>query len=205
MHPASRLLSAAALAVVSASTFAAPTIYTSSAAFLAQVAPTAYTETFASVVDANTNVQTFTGNGTYGFTASLDPGQQFYFGTDALSTNLPNELITLTFTGGPVTAIGANFYAIDIGDAFFASPMTITLADGSATTLTFTPGDASAYRGFTSQVAITSITLSTQSQGGYATLDNLTIGSINTVPEPSSMALFALALAGAAAARRRTV
>ena len=205
MHPASRLLSAAALAVASASTFAAPTIYTSSAAFLAQVGSTAYTETFTGVVDANTNVQTFSGNGSYGFSASLDAGQQFYFGTDALSTNLPNELITLTFTGGPVTAIGANFYAIDIGDAFFSSPMTITLADGSSTTLTFTPGDASGYRGFTSDVAITSITLSTKTQGGYATLDNLTIGGLRTLPEPSGIALIALAFAGAAFARRRAI
>ncbi|MBL8279644.1 MAG: PEP-CTERM sorting domain-containing protein [Pelomonas sp.] len=205
MHPASRLLTAVALAVASASTLAAPTIYTSSAAFLAQVAPTAYTETFTAVVDDNTNVQTFTGNGNYGFTASLDAGQQFYFGTDALSTNLPNEVITLTFTGGPVTAIGANFYAIDIGDMFIPSPLTILLADGSATTLTFTPGDASAYRGFTSQVAITSITFSASAQGAYATLDNLTIGGTHTVPEPSSIALIALAFAGAAAARRRAI
>lgn len=205
MHCAYRLLSAAALAVVSASTFAAPTIYTSSAAFLAQVAPTAYTETFTAVADDNTNVQTFTGNGMYGFTATLDAGQQFYFGTDALSTNLPNEQVTLTFTGGPVTAFGANFYAIDIGDQFMSSPLTILLADGSSSTLTFTPGDASAYRGFTSQVAITSITFSASAQGAYATLDNLTIGGTRTLPEPSSMALIGLAFAGAAAARRRSI
>lgn len=202
MHPASRLLSVAALTLASASAFAGPTIYNSSAAFLALLAPTAYTETFTSVVDDNTNVQTFAGNGAYGFTASLAAGQQFYFGTDALSTNLPNQTITLTFTGGPVTAIGANFYAIDIGDAFLAAPLTITLADGSSTSLTFTPGDASAYRGFLSDVAITSITLSTSGRGAYATLDNLTIGT-RALPEPSVLALVALALAGVAAARRR--
>ncbi len=112
-----RHLAAIAALLVCSSSWAAA-VFTSSSAFLAQVAPGAYTENFTSVVDANTNVQVFSGPGGFGYTASVPSGQQFYFGAGSLSTNLPSIVVTLTFTGTAVTAIGGNFYAIDVADAF---------------------------------------------------------------------------------------
>ena len=203
MKLALRHLAAATVLVASSSSWAAA-VFTSSSAFLAQVEPGAYTETFNSVVDANTNVQSFSGPGGFGYTATLPSGQLFYFGASALSTNQPNVPVTLTFTGTAVTAIGGHFYAIDIGDAFLSAPVSIGLSDG--TTETFTPGSAASYRGYTSSVAITSLTFSSGAPGAYATVDNLTIGTAianQSVPEPGTVALVGLALVGLMATRRR--
>jgi hypothetical protein len=123
-----RHLAAIAALLVCSSSWAAA-VFTSSSAFLAQVAPGAYTENFDNVVDANTNVQVFSGPGGFGYTASLPSGQQFWFGASSLSTSNPNVVVTLTFTGTAVTAIGGHFYAIDRQDAFLSAPVTIALSD----------------------------------------------------------------------------
>jgi PEP-CTERM motif len=65
----------------------------------------------------------------------------------------------------------------------------------------FTPSTlADSYRGFLADTFITSLVISGPGPALYATLDNLTVG---TVPEPASLALVGLAFAGLAASRRR--
>lgn len=205
MRPASRFLVGLAFGVASFLASAGPTlIYNNSAAFMAQVMPGYYTETFTSVVDNGTDTQTFTGPGGFSFTASVPAGEQFYFGADSLSTNLPNFAITLTFTGTDVRAVGGNFFNIDFMDQLLADSVSIVLQDTLGTSTTFTAVDlAGSFRGFISAAPITSMTISgSGALGRYTAIDNLTIG--RSLPEPASLALVGLALAGLAVGRRRS-
>jgi len=200
MQRAHRLLSIAVLTCLSASAFAATT-YTTSASFMAQVAPGAYSENFNSwVTDPPAGALVFSSGG---FTYSAFAVDDLYLSAGFLGTSQINKALTLTFTSGNVTAVGANFFALNISDAFQAVSVTITLSDGTVST--FTPTSmADSFRGFTSSTPITSLTFSAPGQSLYASLDNLTVG-VAAVPEPANWALTALGLAGVIAARRRKV
>jgi len=198
MQFAHRVFSAAALALLSASSFATTTTYTSSASFLSNVAAGAYTESFTGV--AETPPATFTGGA---FSYAISAPQGMFGFDDFISTNQINEAITISFTGASVFAIGGNFFATDINPDFQSVSMTVTLSDG--TVETFKPATLSdSYRGFVSTVAITSLTLGGPGQSLYASLDNLTVGAaVPAIPEPTTWALLGLGLAGIAVVARR--
>ena len=192
-----RLLPAAALALMSASTLAT-TVYTSSSAFLAALAPGAYTETFDGLINPPAGPAGFSGGG---FAYAASAPSDIYLAGGFLGASQIDEALTINFTSGNVYAVGAEFFATDINDDPQAVSVTITLNDG--TVETFTPlSFATAFRGFASDLAITSLVISGPGQSLYAGLDNLTVGR---VPEPTSYALVALALAGLLASRRRAV
>jgi hypothetical protein len=196
MQTAHRLVFALGLAALSASSFAVTTVYTSAASFLANVAPGSYTETFNGL--PSTPPDSFSGSG-FSYTVSATDG--LYGSGEFLGTNLPNQLLTVTFAGGNVTAVGGNFYATNISDAFQSVAITLTLSD--STTVTFTPTSvADSYRGFASGLAITSLTIGATGVSLYAGLDNLTVG-VSAVPEPASALLMALGVAGLLLAGRR--
>ena len=189
----------AAVALAAASVASAQsTTYTSSAAFLPNVAAGSYTEGFAgSIAFSGEDSFDFSG-GAFAYTVSA-PGALYGNGT-FIGTSLPDEELTIAFTGAPVTALGGNFYVTNFSDAFQPVSVTLTLSDGTVTS--FTPTSvADSYRGFTSAVAITSLVISAPGASLYAGMDNLTVGS--AVPEPTSYMLFALGLGGLLLARRR--
>jgi hypothetical protein len=194
MQFVSRLATAIACAVLSTASLAGA-VYTSSASFLAKVKPGSYTETFNGL--DNSASPSFSG-GAFGYTIS-SPGD-IYFSGDFVGTNLPNLDLTIDFTGN-VTALGANFFASNISDEFQAVSLTLTLSDG--TIETFTPTSLlDSYRGFTTDVAISSLVISGPGESLYAGLDNLTVG-VSAVPEPETWALFAAGLLGLRLVRRR--
>lgn len=191
-----RLLPAAALALLSMSTVAATITHTSSAAFLSHLAPGAYTETFDGMTNPPAGPVVFSSGG---FSYSASAPSDIYLEGGFLGTSDIDEPLTLMFTSGNVRAVGAEFYATDINDDPISALVTITLSDG--TVEIFTPTSfATSFRGFTSDVAITSLVISAPGQMLYAGLDNLTVGK---VPEPAGWMLVGLALAGLVASRRR--
>ena len=198
MQPAYRLISAVVLAAASISSFGATTIYTTSAAFLPNVKPGAYTESFTGLANPAAGPFSFVG-GAFSYTAFAP--SSLYLAAGFLGTSQIDEALTITFNSGNVTALGANFYATDLDDAFQSVALTLKLSDG--TTTTFTPTSVlNSYRGFVSTIAITSLVISGPGPALYAGMDNFTVG-IAVVPEPASGLLLALGVAGLLVAHRR--
>ncbi|WP_457420213.1 PEP-CTERM sorting domain-containing protein [Roseateles sp. P5_E7] len=200
MKSISHLFSALALAAVSATASAAPAIYSTSAAFLGQLMPGAYTENFDGLDQAPS--PDFS-NGVYSYSFSSPQG--IYGSGEFVSASQEDDALTINFTSGNVKAIGANFFATDLSDDFQSVSISLLLSDG--TTESFTPTmQSDSYRGFISDAFITSLVISGPGTSLYASLDNLTVGTVGTrgaLPEPASAALVGLALAGLAVARRR--
>lgn len=170
------------------------TVYTSSATFFANVSPGFYTETF-------------TGNpGTYdsgagfsslGFSYIFDAAggvEPLYRSGAFIGNTYSQQSLTITFTSGNVTALGGNFFLTDVNDNPLTGTVTITLSDG--TVESFTTTSASDYRGFTSDngTVITSLVLSAPLAAQFNSMDNFTVGV--AVPEPASIAMIGLAIAG---------
>ncbi len=191
-----------ALAAALVSPAHAAVIHTSPTDFLPQVADGAYTETFDSVV-ADVPGELAYSNGRYGYTVSSPNG--LYSDGRFLGVFTSTDPLVITFTGAAVTALGANFFNTQDRGDFVRTAISIALSDGTTTTLT-PESIEDGYRGFLSDVAISSITLSTTALTSWVGLDNLTVGaSLAEVPEPASLALAGIGMLGllGLSARRR--
>lgn len=191
------LASALALGAMSASAWAGTTVYYTSSAFMAQTAPGAYTETFDGLAMPDAGPVLFSAGG---YSYSLSAPSDIYASGDFVGTSQINEALTINFLSGNVYAVGANFFATNISDAFQSVQISVALNDG--TSVSFTPASfAQSYLGFVSTTAISSLTISAPGVSLYAGLDNLTVAA--AVPEPASVVLASLGLIGVAAAARR--
>lgn len=206
MQFSTRLATALVSMALSVPAMAAITPIVDAAAFQAALTGGSYTEAFTDVTDAPPASY---GNGTFAFQADAAGGLYSASGND-LSTNEADDALTITFTTGNVRGIGGNFFNTDIDgsfDSFFS--VGIVMSNGDA--FLWEPSSESSFLGFLSDDPIQSITFLpvdgypiTGLTGLYATIDNLTIGNVAQIPEPGSLALVGLAIAGLVARRRRT-
>ncbi|MGP1308924.1 MAG: hypothetical protein ACTS27_01855 [Phycisphaerales bacterium] len=193
---------AAAASVAGLATAGTATVYTDMATFMANVQMGSYTNDFTGVPTGSVPDLSFGPVNGYSYIIDAVGGGSGNLFNDPglISTDSALDSIVVSFTGAPVTAVGGNFWASDISFLPTGTGITINLSDG--TNVSYTSTGPSDFRGFISDVAITSITIDAPEAGlanAWATMDNLTVGA--AIPAPGAAAV--LGLAGLAAARRR--
>jgi uncharacterized membrane protein YedE/YeeE len=187
------------LAFGALSSMASAQFYTSQANFLANVAPDYYMEQFNGFSFGNPlngSQVTWNAPGANGFGWQASAPNGLWSNPGALSTNNANDPITITFTGRPVFAWGADIAGTDINGNPITSMVTFTTSTGatfSHTVSTFS------FIGFVSSQQLTSVLIDTTQPGtnSWPAIDN----AITAVPEPGTM--IALGLGAAALLRRR--
>jgi hypothetical protein len=209
-----------ALALTAAPARAAITVYTDLAAFLAAIAPGAYTETFQGLPNTPTDLglapQAFSGGG-YGFVALAPLGfiSTNIGGDKGLSLFSAPETVTLGGLSGPgpVTAIGGFFFTVQSGgaalDANGALSITASAGAASASQAVAAPTGLTSFVGFVSDTDPFTSLAAVRTSGiatGFVALDDVILGARATVapvPEPASVALLGAGLLGLAGALRR--
>ena len=168
-------------------------------AYTAIQGATVATETFESFAGYHSS-ETGTAGGTT-WTANASIGQITFqeLGTQkVISTALGGMKLNFTFAPG-VQGIGGQMFGTNASFQVVLAAITVTLADGTSYVNDQT--SASDFVGFYSNgAAIASISVSTSTQGTYATVDNLYFA---TVPAPGALALLSLAGVVGGRSRRR--
>lgn len=188
--------------VLGLSVAAHATFYTSEATFLAAIDGTFYLEDFSNFTfgDPISGELTWSapGGSGYGWDAAAEDG--LFSNESALSNNLANQALDITFTGLPVTAFGGILSNTDVDGLSQGGTVTLTMSNGD----TMTVSDGS-FLGWVGSTAVTGASFMAQDSGtgfDWNQIDHVYTGAqASTVPEPASMA--ALALGGLALLRRR--
>ncbi len=157
------------------STGGEPGVYSDRAAFLAQVTGGHHEEDFAGVPvgEAGPSLD-FSGNG---FAWTVSAPLELYNAPGVVSHNNSGDVLTITFTGDPVTAVGGNWWATDKGFGATGSQIVLTLSDG--TVETYSPTGPAGFRGFVTELPIASLTIDAPSVpvAQWAAIDNVIVGA----------------------------
>lgn len=164
--------------------------YSSQADFLTGISSGSYVETFSSIRWGSS--LSYSGNG-YSYTASAATDLRSRYGW--LQNTWPGE-ITITFTSGNVTAVGADFFGLNRSDERAGTTITLNFSDGSTRTIEYSPSSAT-FTGFTFDTPLTYMTMSVESYwfaSRWAGLDNLIVGTAAaeepvSTPEPGAWIL----------------
>ena len=168
-------------------------------AYTAIQGATVATETFESFTGYQPSATGTAGGTTWTANASLGQITFQELGTQkVISTALGGRTLNFTFAPG-VQGIGGEMFGTNASFEVVLAAITVTLADGTSYVNDQT--SASDFVGFYSNgAAIASISVSTSTEGTYATVDNLYFA---TVPAPGVLALISLAGVVGGRSRRR--
>lgn len=151
------------------------------------------------VNDCNSLTGSAFSGGTPSMTQTMSAPGGIYHSGSFIGTNTPVDSFTVTFSGGPVYAVGGEWFFSNISDAFVPGQLvTLTYSDGTVDS--YTPGSASDFRGYISAVPLTSVVMSVGATATYAGTGSLITSSV-AAPTPGAAAL--LGLAGLGMSRRR--
>jgi hypothetical protein len=188
---------------------AATTTYTSRSSFESSLPAGSFFNNFSSVPDAVASpVTSVTGTGgtpTLGYTITAPTAGLGVFpdaGFKALGNWNLGQPVVVTLNTGNVFSAGADLWLSDINGNRLAGTITVNYSDGSSVLVPSTTTGAFGFAGITTDVAALSTMTIQNAPGAYLNMSNL---SVAAVPEPSSIAATALAvaaLAGAALRRR---
>ncbi len=170
-----------AIAVASAAAHAA-TVYDDSAEFVSVLDAGYYLNDFSNLQAWAVHSVDGSYNG-FSYTITASEGSSPSHGDGFFSLDHALRSIVITFTGDPVNAIGGNMWATDINLNAIPSTVSVELSDG--TMLSFDTDSETDFRGFTSNYAITTMTISSIPTNGddysWASLDNLIVGTSGTI------------------------
>lgn len=152
-------------------------IYTTRAQFLVNLAPGWFDNPFDDVGAGASDALEYDHAGTH-YIVNTQPGAAggLHNQPGVVSTSAPGDMLSIHFSGAPVTAVGGNFWATDYSFEPSGTTIMLYLSDGTVHEFDATGPDA--FRGFVSRVPITYLHIDAPdgADSAWSTLDNLVVG-----------------------------
>lgn len=211
---AARRMHAVGLLVVGVAGLSSPasagvTTFTSRSSFEASLPAGNYFNNFSAVPDAlSSPVSSVTGTGgtpSIGYTITAPTSGLGVFpdsGFKAVGNWNQSQPMVITFNTDNVFSAGGDIWLSDINGNRLAGTITVNYSDGSSVSVPSTTTGSFGFAGITTDVSALSTMTILNNAGGYLNVSNLSVATA-AVPEPSSIALAAVGVAGVIARCRR--